>query len=396
MWRERIKIAFIIHIFPRLHNTFILNEIIELIKGGFEVSIFSLHCSDETIINKDIEKYRLMENVHFFDEYSKFNRISNALLKILKKDKLEPFNNYSSVFNNKILSSFSGLANYLSEQKFDYIHAGLGNRPATAAMILSEITGIPFTFECHAYDLFVDFPFAKDKLNKAKKIFTISNYNRKYIINKFDCQPSKIIVKRVSFNKEYCDKIQNYKKDNSIISVCRLHETKGLNYALEAIGILSKKMKNIKFIIVGDGPQKKDIIKKIKLLKIVDNVILTGNITNEEALLYIKRAKISLLPSVIAGNGDRDGIPTSLIESMYLQTPVIASNISGIPELIEDGVSGLLTIPKNVLDIVDKIKLLLNDDSLYAAIKQKSKEKIVKEFNIESNMEKMIDVFKTK
>lgn len=378
-----------------MHNTFILNEIIELIKRGFEVSIFSLNRSNEKIINEDIIKYKLMANVHFFDEYNKYNKIKNTLQKIFKR-KTEPFNEYSSVLNNKILNSLNGLANHLIEQDFDYIHAGLGNRPATAAMILSDSTGIPFTFECHAYDLFVDFPFAKDKLNKARKVFTISNYNKKYLIDKFDCQPSKIIVKRVAFNKEYCDKIENLEEDNTIVSVCRLHEIKGLEYALEAIKIVSKKRKGIKYIIIGDGPQKDFLIEKIKSLEIIEDVILLGNIPNEKALEYIKRAKISLLPSVIAQNGDRDGIPTTLIESMYLQTPVITSNVSGIPELVEDGISGLLTSPKNILDIVDKINLLLNDEGLYLSIKQKSKEKIMKEFNIESNMEKMIDVFKNK
>jgi glycosyltransferase involved in cell wall biosynthesis len=372
-----------------------LNEIIELIKRGFEVSIFSLNRSNEKIINEDIIKYKLMANVHFFDEYNKYNKIKNTLQKIFKR-KTEPFNEYSSVLNNKILNSLNGLANHLIEQDFDYIHAGLGNRPATAAMILSDSTGIPFTFECHAYDLFVDFPFAKDKLNKARKVFTISNYNKKYLIDKFDCQPSKIIVKRVAFNKEYCDKIENLEEDNTIVSVCRLHEIKGLEYALEAIKIVSKKRKGIKYIIIGDGPQKDFLIEKIKSLEIIEDVILLGNIPNEKALEYIKRAKISLLPSVIAQNGDRDGIPTTLIESMYLQTPVITSNVSGIPELVEDGISGLLTSPKNILDIVDKINLLLNDEGLYLSIKQKSKEKIMKEFNIESNMEKMIDVFKNK
>lgn len=378
-----------------MHNTFILNEIIELIKRGFEVSIFSLNRSNEKIINEDIIKYKLMANVHFFDEYNKYNKIKNTLQKIFKR-KTEPFNEYSSVLNNKILNSLNGLANHLIEQDFDYIHAGLGNRPATAAMILSDSTGIPFTFECHAYDLFVDFPFAKDKLNKARKVFTISNYNKNYLIDKFDCQPSKIIVKRVAFNKEYCDKIENLEEDNTIVSVCRLHEIKGLEYALEAIKIVSKKRKGIKYIIIGDGPQKDFLIEKIKSLEIIEGVILLGDLPNEKALEYIKRAKISLLPSVIAQNGDRDGIPTTLIESMYLQTPVITSNVSGIPELVEDGISGLLTSPKNILDIVDKINLLLNDEGLYLSIKQKSKEKIMKEFNIESNMEKMIDVFKNK
>lgn len=335
-----------------------------------------------------------MKNVNYFDEYSDYNKFKSLVLKILKKDRFKVYSNLITFFNNKTISSFNNVATYLKEQRFDYIHAGLGNRPATVAMLLSDISGIPFTFECHAYDLFVDFPFAKEKIEKAKKIFTISEYNKKYLIDEFDCADCKIVVKRVAFNKSFCDKIRNINKDdNIIVSICRLHEIKGLEYSLKAISILIKKRKNIKYLIIGDGPQKNFLKKKIKSLEISKNVFLLGDIPNEEALTYIKKAKISLLTSVIAKNGDRDGIPTFLIESMYLGTLVVASNISGIPELIEDGVSGFLTRPKDVLNIVDKIDALLENEKLQIQFIQNAKNKIIKKFNIESNMGKMTNVF---
>ena len=405
-----MKIAYIVHKFPRLHNTFILNEIVQLIEKGNEVYIFSINKSQERVINREVlslkgktfyfEDFLIEHNQylikHLFRVVKKLNTHSSFFQRLIAKVLIK--SNRTDIDVAKHYKEFGWkiyalglIAKKLQLDKVDIVHAGFANKPATAAMILSELAGVPFSFEAHAYDLFVDFDFSKEKIEKAKKIFTISNYNKQYLIDHLKCPPSKIVVNRVPINKNYCDKIPDKPRSDSLItSVCRLHPTKGLEYAIEAFKVISQKRQDLRFTIIGGGPLESQLLEKVTQLSLTDRVTFVGDTSNEDAIRFISQSTIMVLPSVIAGNGDRDGIPTSLIEAMYLKTPVISSKISGIPELIEDGINGFLTEPGDVSAIAEKMEKLLSDDSLRIKMGEEARKKINEEFNVEQNFEKLI------
>jgi glycosyltransferase involved in cell wall biosynthesis len=321
-----------------------------------------------------------------------FPRVHQAVGRILFANQSDKFglDKYVPYFGWNVYA-FSAVASKIKQDRFDILHAGFANRPATAAMILSDLTGLPFSFEGHAYDLFVDFPFASEKIVKASKIFTISDYNKQYLVEQVGCSPSKIVVFRVPFNRTYCDKIsQKKRKDNLIISACRLHPIKGLEYAIDAFHRISQSVDDLRFWIIGDGPLRGQLCKKVQALSLNDKVTFLGNISNEQTLEHIAEATVFMLPSVIAANGDRDGIPTSLIEAMYMKTPVISSKVSGIPELIDDGVNGFLAEPKNVHELADKLGQLLLDPSLRIQMGQNARDKVEKEFNAADSSHRLV------
>ncbi|MFH1674657.1 MAG: glycosyltransferase [Pseudomonadota bacterium] len=405
-----MKIAYFLHTFPRLHNTFILNEIVQLKEKGNEVYIFSIHKSQDKVVNREVlslkdttfyfEDFLIEHNQylirHFFRVVKKlythsyfFRRLTAKVL--IKSNRTDiDVAKYHKGFGWKIYA-LGLVAKKIQRDEIDIIHAGFANKPATAAMILSGLAGVPFSFEAHAYDLFVDFDFAKEKIEKAKKIFTISNYNKQYLIDHFKCPPSKIVVNRVPINKNHCDKIPGKPRSDSLItSVCRLHPTKGLEYAIEAFKLISQKRQDLRFTIIGGGPLENQLLEKVAQISLGDKVTFLGDISNEDAIRLISQSTMMVIPSVIAGNGDRDGIPTALIEAMYLKTPVIGSKISGIPELIEDGINGFLTEPGDVRGIADKMEKLLSDDSLRIAMGEAARRKVDNAFNVETNCAKLI------
>lgn len=385
-----MKIAFIIHVFPRIHNTFISNEIIELTKRGHKVSIFSSGKPYEKIVDENIMKYNLLENTHYFDDFVSFrNKILVRIKKLWPKDNTNT-EMYSQYFKEK-KHVYESIAELIKKERFDIIHAGFGNNSATTAMILSELTKTPFTFECHAYDLFVDFPFAKEKIAKAAKIFTISDYNKQYLINIFGCPETKIIIKRVTINETYFSNMQyTPKRDDLIVSVCRLHPIKGLEYAIDAFKLVSAQRAGLKYVIIGDGPLHNSLNEKVEKLGLNKNIIFLGTVENTDVFRYMKEATLFLLPSVIAEDGDRDGIPTSLIEAMCLKTPVISSKVSGIPELIDDGIDGFLVEPKNVDQIAKRIDFLLSNKDVRERMGEKARDKVNKMFDTEVNINKLL------
>lgn len=405
-----MNIAYILAKFPSLYTTFILNDMINLVQKGNRVVIFSIHISHDNIIHKGSSG--LIKNTYYFDElivtnngcltrafievarkFRRYNPFYRAIGKLLFKNKVDNINEgkYFKNFGWKIYA-FSRIANKLKRDHVDIIHGGFGNGEATAAMILSDMTEIPFTFETHAKDLFVNFPYSQEKIEKAKTIFTISNYNKYYLMENLNCPESKIVIKRVPFNKKYCDQVsEKDRTENLIVSVCRLHPIKGLDYAIEAVKEVSKTRRNVKYVIIGDGPLKTRLADKVTQLSMDDRVTFLGEMSNERALDVIARSSIVLLPSVVAPNGDRDGIPTSLIEAMYLKTPVVSSRLSGIPELIDDGVNGFLTEPGNVKQIAEKLEALLSSKTLRTRTGEKAREKVNREFDIADNSQKLLD-----
>jgi glycosyltransferase involved in cell wall biosynthesis len=132
---------------------------------------------------------------------------------------------------------------------------------------------------------------------------------------------------------------------------------------------------------------------KVEQLGLGSKITFLGGTENKKALDFISQSTMFVLPSVIAPNGDRDGIPTALIESMYLKIPVIGSRISGIPELIDDGINGFLAEPGDVNQIAEKMNKLISDKLLRDRMGKEAREKIKKEFNIENSTNKLIDAW---
>jgi len=409
-----MKIAFITNVFPVLYNTFTVNEIEQLMQKGHGVTVFSLHRWYRPV---NYEKsIKMADAVQYFEDVLARGR--GAVMKILVEHsgKIHRISPRAYEFIGRYLFSgrvdaaiakkyhdqlgwsvyaLADLARAIQSERFDVIHAGYGNRPAEAAMALSRMTGVPFSFEAHAYDLFVDFPFADEKIREAAKIFTISNYNKDYFIGKLGCPPEKVAVMRVPIDKAHCDRIPEQERENDLlVAVCRLHPIKGLDYALEALKLVAEKRKSVRLILVGDGPQRAHLERMTQKLSLQNNVVFSGSKGNDEALALVAKATAFVLPSVIVANGDRDGIPTSLIEAMYLRTPVISTRVSGIPELIDDGMNGLLAEPGDVQGLARKIEQVLGDPALRERLGRAAREKVEHGFYVQDTAEVLLGGWK--
>ena len=150
--------------------------------------------------------------------------------------------------------------------------------------------------------------------------------------------------------------------------------------------LLNKGIK-IKCTIIGDGP----LSKKLKFFTLTEGISnyveFKGINTREEVFNYLTITDIFVLPCIIASDGDRDGLPNVLLEAMMMGVPVITTNISAIPELIEDGKTGLLVPERDEIAIVDAVLKLFNDSVLYREIVKKGREKVVKNFNIQKSID---------
>lgn len=190
--------------------------------------------------------------------------------------------------------------------------------------------------------------------------------------------------------KEPARKILTEKINRPILSdalwigtISELHKTKGLKYAIEAV---SKIKENIVFVIIGEGHARKDIEKLIEDFKVSDKVFLTGRI--ESASTYIKAFDIFTLTSIT------EALPYALLEAGAAGLAVVASNVGGVPEIIENDVTGLLCNPRNIQQIQDAIGLLIRDQEKAKRLGNNLKEKVKKDFRAEDMIKKTFELYK--
>ncbi|NMX21369.1 hypothetical protein C5S30_02805 [ANME-1 cluster archaeon GoMg4] len=384
-----MKIGYIVGVFPKLSETFILNEIAELVKGEHEVFIFSIFHPKESIVQPEVTEYNLLEKTYYAPSYLKLS------LEVLKPDSLFLYK------HKHILNKFYciAVARYFSKiikkLDLDILHAHFANEPTFTAMLISKLTGIPFTFTGHAFDIFIDpdVKALKERMENASAVITPSYYNKNYLHDLTGIDKDKIHVVRACPNIERFKEVKRDEDFPTILTVGRLVEKKGIKYGILAIKELVKEFPEIQYRIVGSGPLESELKELAKSLNLENSVKFLGSLDGDSLLDELSKATIFVLPCVKAENGDMDVCPLTLQEAMIAQTPVIATNLASIPELIENREEGLLIEPKNVEQLVKAISTLLEDESLRKRWGEKGLEKIEKDFNIHTEVEKLLRVW---
>ena len=383
-----MRIGYILGQFPKLSETFILNEISELIRRGHDVYIFSLFNSKEDIVQPEVEEYSLLERTYYPPSYHKL------CIELARFDRLLFYRNRRKI--NKfyciaVARHFSKIAKKLD---LDVLHAHFANESTFTAMLMSKLTGLSFTFTAHAFDIFID-PDVKaleERMENASAVIAISEYNKKYLQSIYNNK--KIFVVRACPNLEKLNKIRRDPEQFEILTVGRLVEKKGIKYGILAMREVVKEFPEVQYTIVGSGPQSVELKKLTESLGLENNVRFLGAVDERTLMAEFSKAAVFILPCVKAKNGDMDGIPVSLMEAMYLQIPVVSTNISGIPELIENEKEGFLVEPKNVEQLANAIKILLQDEDMRRKMGKRGRRKIEEKFNIQKEVQKLERVWK--
>ena len=179
-----------------------------------------------------------------------------------------------------------------------------------------------------------------------------------------------------------------------ILAVGRFVEKKGFTYLVEACRLLKDRGYDFSCLLIGGADAYLNTVESlIKQAKLEETVLIRGAVTQEELKQIYEQATAFVLPCQIAENGDRDGIPNVLVEAMSLELPVVSTDVSGIPELIDDKVNGLLVPQKNAAALADAIEALLKSPSLCRQLGKAAREKVRRRFNAEDSILELHDLF---
>ena len=366
-----MKIVYALYKFPKLSETFIVHQIYALIDKGHEVYIIACIDPKEELIHPVVDEYGLRGKTCYIkrskDEYG--FEITTELVELLIE--------------------------------CDVIHAHFATWATEFAHIISQIADIPYLFTIHAYDLFRDgnFETLNKMIEKARGVITVSDFNRNFILENIDgAYESKIKVIHCGIDLKKTVLTEPVKHDDGIIRILivgRFIEKKGISYAISAFAELCNQYENLELRIIGEGPLRDNIMQLIAGYNIEDKVLLLGNKVHEEVVRELAISDIFLLPSVTAMDGDREGIPVSILEAQAMEVPVVSTLHTGIPEAVLNNVTGFLVPERDSKAIVEKLEILVLSESQRRCMGKQGRRVIEEQFTHEDEIDALENLMKT-
>ncbi|MCH7750535.1 MAG: glycosyltransferase [Planctomycetes bacterium] len=406
--RPRIKVAYILHRFPYLTETFIMREMHSLRDNNVDLHIFSLLSPIHNIVHKEAKELaplaryspfvslEIVLALLFFLIWSPI-RFARSFVKTIRQTWREP----RLLLRTLVLFPKTVFyARQMQRLEVQHIHAHFVWLEGIAAGIVSELTGVTFSIHPHAFGLFSrDQQDVRVELENATKIVTVSRYHQDYIENLCPrIRAGDIQIVHYGVDTQLFRPLRNPLKNNPprILSVGRLVEKKGHKYLVDACALLKQRGVAFQCEIVGSGKkERKELQTRIDNHGLADCVTLLGAQGQEEILKLCQTSDVLALACIRARDGDQDGMPNVLIEAMACGLPVVTTRIAGIPEIVKDGYNGRLALDRDVGSLADGIEDLIQDEYARLEFGRRARETVVQHFEIKSNAARLAHVFRS-
>ncbi len=397
------KTAYILLWFPQPSETFIFKEVLSLWKMGSVVQIFTLY--GERKRNLSPEMRSVSDRVerlgaHYIKDFPAdlkywWKRNRDLTADLLKNVPFRRWNGFEKGGENlwSFLCAFR-LARRFEEEGIEHIHAPWANGPATAAWISSRLTGIPFSFTARAWDIYPPDGALKEKARDAMFIRSETKTNISYLAEFTGVTPSKI---HLTYNGVPLAVRQDapvvMKPPYKLLALGRFVGKKGYDFLLRACKVLKDSGVDFRLTLAGAGPRGTQLKYLTRKLGLADRVSFPGFVPHDKVSDLFQAADVFLMPSVVHSSGDRDGIPTVIMEALLHRVPVIATDVSGIGELIEDGVTGLLIQEKRPLAISQAVQRMIHDRPEALEMAERGRSRVMEQFNPDINHKRVFELY---
>lgn len=395
------RVAYILKMYPRFSETFILSEILELERQGVDVHIYSLKKPDDGRFHADVSRVRssvtyapespLLAPRAFYEAHRRVmgwdrGRYLRILWGVLRRRRAGALKRFLQA---------GYLATRMREDGVTHAHAHFASSATSVALYLNRLMGLPYSFTAHAKDIYSDgvsSDVLERKLRSAAFAVTVSEYNREYlapfgggekvwrIYNGLDLQ-------QFSPNGAHPD------DPPLVLAVGRLVEKKGFEELIRACALLRRDGRRFRCLIVGKGEREEALQSLIREMELEGWAELAGPMPREALLELYPRASVVVAPCVVGADGNRDGLPTVLIEAMALGVPVVSTDVTGIPELVEHGRTGLLAPQHDPEGLAAEIRRVLDDPAAARELARRGRERVEREFDLRENVAQLRGMF---
>ena len=429
---DRGTIAYVLKGYPRLTDTFITSEVYRMEQQGLRLRVFVIKPCTEPVpsdlLDRIAAKPVYMPETTSMSKSSLFKWLSRnlkhflpSLRRVIRKHPIGVFRAAGVAFAQAVRARkrfwswprkvyakefLQGvmLADML-EQAGDvsHIHGHYCHGATTVTWFASMMTKLPFSFTAHAKDIYLPSlnpaGLLRRKMDAARFIITCTDANRDYLENLGSKTPVHCIYH--GLNAEFCNIMKEQPAARAtnghfrVLGVGRLIPKKGFDILVQACAVLHQKGVPFEAVIVAEGGEHEDEIRRlIKVNGLENSVFLPGPMSQSQLFDEYRKASAFCLPCRVLENGDRDGIPNVLMEAMAVGVPVVSTPISGIPELIHDGVNGLLVPSEDPGALAEAFLRLIRDNRLAADLSHNAQETIELRFNGDKFAARMASLFR--
>ncbi len=381
-----LRIGYVLKRFPRFSETFILNELLALQDIGVETHVFSLLTPPEEPRHARLAQLRAPVT---YLAKGQLDQPADAVLFAGQEPKAVA----------TLHAKAAEVARLARAAGITHLHAHFGSDPTTVALLAARLMGGTFSFTAHARDIYhtyvapaVDDAKRRAKLAVAAFTVTVSDFNAAHL--RAICPEASGRIHRLYNGID----LSLFAPDGTdvpgrIVSVGRLVEKKGFGVLVEACALLAARGVAFDCRIIGDGPLQNALSAQIAGLGLAGHVTLSGPMPQERLADELGHAAIAALPCVITPDGDRDGLPTVLLEAMGKAIPVVTTTVTGGPEIVVHNETGLLCPPGDPVALANALQVLLADAPRARAMGAAGRMRAERLFNLPTNAARLAEYF---
>ena len=343
------RVAYVVNTFPKLSETFIANELAELQRRGVEVLILSLRPPTEGLRHEIVTEAALLQRT--VDDPASFSAV-------------------------------------LREFGPEIVHAHFATDPAAAACELAAELRIPFTFTAHGHDIYRRPPadFAR-RAARAAAVVTVSRANARFIVECLGVPAAHVRVIASGVDTERFRPNGAPVSPPMIVCVARLVPVKNLGLLLEACALLRSRGLEFRAVLVGDGRARAELEATCERLELAGTCELVGAATQQRVASFWQRATVAALTS------DSEGMPVSLMEAGACGVAAVATAVGGVPELVDDGITGLLVPAGDAPALAAALERILCDQELAARLGAAARRKVEQSFSIAGQVDRLLSLW---
>jgi colanic acid/amylovoran biosynthesis glycosyltransferase len=404
-----MRVAFVVSHFPVLSEPFILNQIVGLLDRGHEVDIYAEFQGDRSKVHPSVETYGLLDRTYYLNPVpdNLLKRATTGLQLLLQQGRFDPalFLRSLNVFKHGTLAASLWLLHtapsLVQKAPYDIVHAQFGTQ-GFRGRLLRELnapwTKLVVTFRGHDISSYVDQqgPQVYKSLFATADFFLANcEFFRQRVIQ-LGCDPQKIVVHGSGIDCTpfaFMPRSRQPDQPVRIATTGRLVEKKGIEYSLRAIALLAQSHPALEYHIIGAGSLKSEFEQLIQVLGIAHLVTLHGQQPQRELIHILNRCHLFVAPSVTAADGNQDAPVNVLKEAMAMGLPVVSTQHGGIPELVEEGISGFLVPERNAAALAEKLRFLIEHPDLWAAMGQAGRTYVETHYDMNTLNDELIHLY---
>ena len=403
------KILYVVSRFPNVSTTFTAHEMAQVATLGIAVHVATVWKESEGNAPHEVEKPFLANRITLDLRQPSLWRkafravwhrpsVVGVLWQLVWGHRVS-VNALLKVFAN--LPKGLALGMWASQNGVELIHAHFLTSPTSVALIAAHVADLPYTTTIHAIDIFATSAATVNgavvyKAERAAFNIVISDFNRRYMLNRWHGLNARLDVLYNGIDLSlFRYSVHRFHTPIRILTNGRLSEKKGHGYLIEAVASLLQQGYAVTLGIIGAGELEAELRQQVATLQVEGHITFLGTMPQHDVVRHMEQADIFALACVVASNGDMDGLPTVLIESLAMGIPTLSTQISGIPELLQDGITGHCVLPHDVPALTNALAWMIDHPDECAKMAQDGRAWVEAHFNKQTNGQTLVEKWST-